>query len=110
MTDQELNTKLYEKMSAEQQEYRQWLLSQQPEEILNHCFEYSVREDIILSLESLELSPKQCRALLKSPTPLADVLKEFLKGETAHMDEIQDAIKCRADEIIKADRAKNQTR
>ena len=46
MTNEELNTALYEKMFAEQQRYREWLLSQPPDEILNHCYEFTVREDM----------------------------------------------------------------
>ena len=42
MTNEELNTALYEKMFAEQQRYREWLLSQPPDEILNHCYEFTV--------------------------------------------------------------------
>ena len=33
-------------MFAEQETYREWLLSQPSEEILNHTYEYTVREDI----------------------------------------------------------------
>ena len=54
MTNEELNTALYEKMFAEQQRYREWLLSQPPDEILNHCYEFTVREDIVLALEYIE--------------------------------------------------------
>lgn len=43
MTNEELNTALYEKMFAEQETYRSWLLSQPPGEILNHAYEYTVR-------------------------------------------------------------------
>ena len=46
MTNAELNTALYQKMFAEQETYREWLLSQPLEEILNHTYEYTVREDI----------------------------------------------------------------
>lgn len=56
MTNEELNTALYEKMFAEQQRYREWLLSQPPGEILNHCYEFTVREDIVLALEYHDLS------------------------------------------------------
>ena len=51
MTNEELNTRLYEKMFAEQEQFRDWLLSQPPAEILNHAYEYTVREDILMSLE-----------------------------------------------------------
>ena len=69
MTNEELNTALYKKVFAEQEKYREWLLSQPPDEILNHCYEYTVREDIVLALEEYDLSDKQCKALLKSPSP-----------------------------------------
>ena len=46
MTNAELNTALYQKMFAEQETYREWLLSRPSEEILNHTYEYTVREDI----------------------------------------------------------------
>ena len=85
MTNEELNTALYKKVFAEQEKYREWLLSQPPNEILNHCYEYTVREDIVLALEEYDLSDKQCKALLKSPCPLADVFKDFEKRETDHM-------------------------
>ena len=77
MTNEELNTALYQKMFAEQEKYRDWLLSQPASEVLNHTYEYTVREDIILSLEYNDLSDKQCNALLKSPCPLDDVFKDF---------------------------------
>ena len=66
MTNEELNTALYEKMFAEQETYRAWLLSQPPEEILNHTYEYTVRENILMSLEYHDLPDAQVRALLKS--------------------------------------------
>ena len=51
MTNDELNTALYEKMFAEQETYRAWMLSQPPEEILNHAYEYTMREDIWQTVE-----------------------------------------------------------
>lgn len=75
MTNEELNTALYEKMFAEQEKYRAWLLSQPPEEILNHTYEYTMREDILLSLEYHDLPDAQARAMLKSPAPLQMYLR-----------------------------------
>ena len=76
MTNEELNTALYEKMFAEQETYRAWLLAQASEEILNHTYEYTVREDILMSLEYNSLPNAQVRALLKSPSPLAETVVE----------------------------------
>lgn len=39
MTNAERNTALYEKMFAEQETYRNWLLQQPPEEILKHTYD-----------------------------------------------------------------------
>lgn len=108
MTNEELNTRLYEKMFEEQEKYRGWLLSQPPEEILNHTYEYTVREDILMTLEVNDLSDKQCRALLKSPCPLGDVFKDFEKRETGYMNEVRDTLECRANKVIREDFLKSQ--
>ena len=52
-------------------------LHSRPKKFCNHAYEYSVREDIILATEEMNLTPAQARALLKSPAPLADVYKDF---------------------------------
>ena len=85
MTNDELNTALYEKMFAEQETYRAWLLSQPSEEILNYTYEYTVREDILLSMEYNDLPDAQAKALLKSPTPLADIFKDWEHKETGYI-------------------------
>ena len=59
MKNDPLVAKLYNKMQQEQNEYRAWLLAQPPEEILNHAYEYSVREDIILATEEMNLTLAQ---------------------------------------------------
>lgn len=101
MSETDYNTLLYEKMKAEQDKYRDWLLAQPPAEILNHTYEYTMREDIVMAMEELELSPKRAKALLKSPCPLDDVYKEFKDREVEHMDTIRDSIESRADIVLK---------
>lgn len=95
-----LNTALYEKMFAEQENYRDWLLSQPPEEILKHTYEYTVREDILMSLENNDLTDQQAAALLQSPSPLNDVFQEFEKLETGYMDTVLECITDRADTLV----------
>ena len=96
MTNEELNTALYEKMFSEQETYRAWLLTQPPEEILNHTYEYTVREDILMSLEYNSLPNTQVRALLKSSSPLADVFAAWEDRETSYMEEIWQTVTDRA--------------
>ena len=100
----DMNTALYEKMAAEQDKYRDWLKSQPPEEVLHHAYEYAVREDILMAMEELELPDAQAKALLASPSPLADAYREFEKRDTGYMDVVRDSIETRAVAALSAQR------
>lgn len=96
MKNEELNTKVYEKAFAEQEKFKEWLLSQPPEEILHHAYEYALREDILLSLEYNDLTDSQARALLKAEDILSDAFKDFEKKETGYMEDVCETVKSRA--------------
>ncbi len=97
MADTELSSKLYEKVSAEQDKFRAWLMDQPPADILNHAVEYAVREDILMEIGALELPDEQARALLASPDTMADIYKTFSKmADTGHMDVVRESIEDRA--------------
>ena len=81
MSETDYNVLLYDKMKAEQDKYRDWLLAQLPEEILNHTYEYTMKEDIVMCMEELELSPKQAKALLRSPYPLMMSTRNLRTGK-----------------------------
>lgn len=102
-----LQEQLCEKMRVEQSAYCLWLTAQPPEEILHHAYEYSVREDIILATEEMNLAPAQVRALLKSPAPLADVYKDFSKLETDYMSIVAQCVEDRADDLLKKEQQQN---
>lgn len=104
MTPGELNTAIYHKMEAEQDSYRDWLLTLPPDEILQHAYEYAVRQDILFAMEDLELQPEQCRALLKSPNPVADILKDFEKLELVYTGTILDCIEGRAAKMMQLEK------
>ena len=97
MNKTDYNNLLYEKMKAEQDKYRNWLLSQEPAEILNHTYEYTMREDIVMCMEDLQLNPKKAKALLRSPSPLSDVYDAFEKKDDEHMNVIRESIETEAD-------------
>ena len=100
MTNAELNSALYKKLFAEQEAYKKWLLTQSPEEILNHSYEFTVREDILLSLEYHDLTDAQAQALLDCDSPLGDIFKDFEKRETGHMDTVFASMESRADAVL----------
>ena len=100
MTTNQLQTILYNKMAAEQQKFKSWLLAQPPDEILNHACEYSVREDILMELEPDDvLTEAQIRALLKSKTPLADVFRQWSNHQVGYLEGIRAAYE-RCAEVI----------
>ena len=90
--NEELKNTLMDKLSREQDKYRDWLKGQPPEEILHHSYEYTVREDILMSMEELTLSEAETRALLLSPSPMAILYNKFSDLETGYMDTIRDSI------------------
>ena len=104
MDAEKLNQALYEKMSEEQSTYRDWLLTKSPEEILNHAYAYVMREDILMEMEELSLPAPLAAALLESPSPMADVYKDFRDMETGHMDHVRECIEGRAERLMEAQR------
>lgn len=101
MSEKDYNALLYEKMKAEQDKYRDWLLTQEPAEILNHTYQYTAQENIVMRMKDFELEAKQAKALLKSSNPLADVYKEFCRRYDIYEEEIVDSIDTCADNVIK---------
>lgn len=103
-----LNTALYKKMFAAQEHYRAWLLGQPPEEILNHTYEYTMREDILLSLEYEDISAKRAAALLALSDPLDAVYQEYDRQLNSHIEDIFAAIEqCADDEIAERRRRRD---
>lgn len=107
---EELNSELYNRMFEEQEHYRNWLLSLPPEEILFHAFSYSVREDILMTQEENNFSIEKCKALLESPTPLADMKRAYDKTETNYMDDIRSIMENHANDIIEENKKKSSDR
>ena len=101
MTNAMLNTQLYQKMYAEQEQYREWLLTQPPSEVLNHAYEYTIRQDILIAMEESRLTAKQAQILLKSPCPLSDVYEHFRNQEHGHMEQIRNAIETRTNKVMR---------
>ena len=64
---------------------------------MNHAYEYSSREDILIALENASLRPAQLRALLESQAPLADIYKDYRDCDTNTLDVMTLCIADRAD-------------
>lgn len=104
MDAEKLNQELYDKMAAEQERFKHELLGMSAEEVLDHAYEYTIREDILMALEFNDLPASQAAVLLASPSPLADIFKDFRDMETGHMDHIRECIEGRADRLLETQR------
>ncbi len=93
MDERKLNGALFAQMCAEQQDYRAWLMTLPP-------------EDILVELEAFDLPADQAAALLASPTSLADIYREWGKADTHYMDDIRDVIENCAEDM--ADRSRDR--
>lgn len=103
MTTKELNVELYKKMAAEQTRYREYLLTLPPAEILKSAYEYSTREDILLTLEYDDLHPRMAQALLRLDKPLDDVFRYYEKHGTGRMGDIWRMVEGRAIDAMHED-------
>lgn len=106
-TAEELNVELYEKVSAEFAEYKNNLLAMSPEQILEHAYDYAIREDIVLALEYFDLHARQAQALLKADSVLSAVVEKWEGWKNNYMESIQEAIECKANEISRAEYIKD---
>lgn len=106
-----MNKALYEKLFSEQEKYRAWLLEQPLAEILSHAYEYSVREDIILTLEYHDVDDEQARVLLAQENLLGELFDAFEHRETNYMDVVSGTVYDLANALLsEEEREKNKLR
>lgn len=103
-----LNTSLYQKMYEEQERYKSELLGMRPEMILEHAYEYVMREDILLAMEYNDLEPRYARALLRSETPLADVFMKWESRQNNYMDHVWDTVVSASNDAFRTNRIKTR--
>lgn len=89
----------YDKISEEQSQYKDWLMKQPPNVILDHSYDYSIREEILASVEDEEhkLCDSQVNALLSVPDTLAYLRKEYERSDPITMEHTWGVIQETAD-------------
>lgn len=97
---EKLNTALYEKLFDEQRVYVEWLLAQEPEEILQNAYEYNAREDILCAQENDDVEIAEARALLSMSFPLKEIFEILENRESDYMETVHDCIQDVASKIL----------
>ena len=100
-TNEELNTAVYKKLSAEEDTFRDWLKTLSPDEILHHAYEYVIREDILLNFEYNDLSDVQAKVMLGQKDLMVDLFRQYEKLETGYMETMWSCIENRADDLLR---------
>ena len=97
----DIYTKLYDRLYAEQEKYVDWLLSQPRIEIMRQSYEFAMREDILMVFENEELEPEYAKVLYDNGTTLDELFRQFEDLETDHMQTIRDMVEDRGKSIIR---------
>ena len=92
MNEEALHMALLGKMQEEQGTFRAQLLSQTPEEVLKHAFEYSAREGILSMMQWRTLDEPSYMALLASPAPLAALYAQYHDMDSEREDFLRECI------------------
>ena len=97
VTNEQLNAMLYEKAAVEQEKYKHWLTAQRPESILDHAYEYTMRETILMELGEMDLPSSQAKSLLDLPDTMGVLYKDFQKLDAVETEAIRTCIEQRAE-------------
>ena len=86
---------LYLKAIAEQTQFVDELLKKPPKEIADASYEKAVRDNILILLESDELSYETVHELLKTDCPLSVCYDSWLKSDTSDIDILKNVLEAR---------------
>ena len=95
---------LFDTMDHEQNDFRNWLLQQPPEIILEHAYEYAVREDIIMAFCECdcELGQDPAGAPLTCKSPLQTLLNDYAKLDSNVSNTLRKVAEERANTILQS--------
>lgn len=104
----QLNVRLYQKMCAEQEVFREWMLFQTPGTVLENAWAYVMRASILRAMENNSLNPRQAQLLLKEPFPLASVYSKLEGWEVSNLNEAWKAVEAHANELVQRESIKKE--
>lgn len=94
-TKDELETKLYEKMSQENEVFLAEMKTKSPDEIISHAYEIACRDNLLILFEDeTSLSERQLTVLNEFEHPLSQLYTDWLSRDTDEMDAFRDSIAC----------------
>ncbi len=108
MTKEQLENRLYERMSAENEAFLADLRVKPVDEIISHAYEIACRDNLLMLFEDeTSLSERQLAVLTEFEHPLSQLYTDWLSRDTDEMDAFRDSIACCADDILRKKSKKN---
>lgn len=102
MTKEQLENKLYERMSAENETFLTDLKAKPVDEIISHAYEIICRDNFLMLFEDeTPLNQRQLTVLNEFEHPLSQLYTDWLSRDTDEMDAFRDSIACCADDILR---------
>lgn len=102
MTKEQLENKLYERMSAENETFLTDLKAKPVDEIISHAYEIACRDNLLMLFEDeTSLSERQLAVLNEFEHPLSQLYTDWLSRDTDEMDAFRDSIASCADDILR---------
>lgn len=95
------NTKLYDKMSTELENFISELKNQSPDLIIESAYELVIKEDILSIFEYTDYTQNEAKALFELPYPLDAIYQAWLKNDLTYMDLLKITIDNRIESALK---------
>ena len=101
-TKDELETRLYERMSQENTAFLAEMKTKSPDEIISRAYEIACRDNLLILFEDeTSLSERQLAVLNEFEHPLSQLYTDWLSRDTDEMDAFRDSIACCANDILR---------
>ena len=101
-TKNELENRIYEKMSQENTAFLAEMKTKSPDEIISRAYEIVCRDNLLILFEDeTSLSERQLTVLNEFEHPLSQLYTDWLSRDTDEMDAFRDSIACCADDILR---------
>lgn len=92
MTHEELETKVYEKMSVEYDDLLDNIKKMPPQDIIDNAYQIVMKQDMLFMMDKHFLDESQLRLLLDSETPLDDLYQDWLEKDCTYLEDVEQSI------------------
>lgn len=92
MAYEELEAKVYEKMSAEYDALLEEIKKMPPQDIIDNAYQIVMKQDILCLIDNHCLNEPQLRLLLESQLPLDDLYQEWLEVDCTYLEDMEQSI------------------